>query len=240
MDPSAYFITILISLFAVIDPLGAVPIFLIITPDKTPRARVAIALKSAAAVCVVLTLFALFGHLVLTYFGISPQAFEIAGGLILIKLAYDLLWARLSEIRFTAREEEEGLLRSDVSVIPMAMPLLSGPGAIATVVVLSHTAEQLWMNYFPGRRHPGKQPAGFIDPQPVDPPGPDTQRNRRGSPDPDHGPDPDGRGSSVRYFGDCQDIEMIVQWDSSLCPARVGRTKALYWSAHLMREFFKF
>ena len=148
MDPSAYFITILISLFAVIDPLGAVPIFLIITPDKTPRARVAIALKSAAAVCVILTLFALFGHLVLTYFGISPQAFEIAGGLILIKLAYDLLWARLSEIRFTAREEEEGLLRSDVSVIPMAMPLLSGPGAIATVVVLSHTAEQLWMNYF--------------------------------------------------------------------------------------------
>jgi multiple antibiotic resistance protein len=148
MDPSAYFITILISLFAVIDPLGAVPIFLMITPDKTPRARVAIALKSAAAVCVILTLFALFGHLVLAYFGISPQAFEIAGGLILIKLAYDLLWARLSEIRFTAREEVEGLLRSDVSVIPMAMPLLSGPGAIATVVVLSHTAERLWMNYF--------------------------------------------------------------------------------------------
>ena len=148
MDPSAYFITILISLFAVIDPLGAVPIFLMITPDKTPRARVVIALKSAAAVCVILTFFALFGHLVLAYFGISPQAFEIAGGLILIKLAYDLLWARLSEIRFTAREEEEGLLRSDVSVIPMAMPLLSGPGAIATVVVLSHTAERLWMNTF--------------------------------------------------------------------------------------------
>jgi multiple antibiotic resistance protein len=148
MDPSTYFITTLISLFAVIDPLGAIPIFLMITPDKTTRARVAIALKAALAVALILTLFALFGHLVLVYFGISPQAFEIAGGLILIKLAYDLLWARLSEIRFTAREEEEGLLRSDVSVIPLAMPLLSGPGAIAAVVVLAHTADRLWMNYF--------------------------------------------------------------------------------------------
>lgn len=148
MDPSTYFITTLVSLFAVIDPLGAVPIFLMITPDKTPRARAAIALKAALAVALILTLFALFGHLVLVYFGISPQAFEIAGGLILIKLAYDLLWARLSEIRFTAREEEEGLLRSDVSVIPLAMPLLSGPGAIAAVVVLSHTADRVWMNYF--------------------------------------------------------------------------------------------
>lgn len=148
MDPFAYFITTVVSLFAVIDPLGAVPIFLMITPDKTPRARVVVALKSALAVFLILSLFALFGHLVLAYFGITPQAFEIAGGLILIKLAYDLLWARLPEIRFTAREEEEGLLRSDVSVIPLAMPLLSGPGAIATVVVLSHTAEQLWMNYF--------------------------------------------------------------------------------------------
>jgi multiple antibiotic resistance protein len=118
-----------------------------ITPDKTHRARVVLAFKSAVAVCIILTLFALFGHLVLAYFGITPQAFEIAGGLILIKLAYDLLWARLPEIRFTAREEEEGLLRSDVSVIPLAMPLLSGPGAIAAVVVLSHTADQSWMTY---------------------------------------------------------------------------------------------
>ena len=148
MDPFTYFITTLVSLFAVIDPLGAVPIFLMITPDKTPRTRAVIALKAALAVALILTLFAVFGHLILAYFGITPQAFEIAGGLILIKLAYDLLWARLSEIRFTAREEEEGLLRSDVSVIPLAMPLLSGPGAIATVVVLSHTADRLWMNYF--------------------------------------------------------------------------------------------
>ena len=148
MDPFTYFITTLVSLFAVIDPLGAVPIFLMITPDKTPRTRAVIALKAALAVALILTLFAVFGHLILAYFGITPQAFEIAGGLILIKLAYDLLWARLSEIRFTAREEEEGLLRSDVSVIPLAMPLLSGPGAIAAVVVLSNTADRLWMNYF--------------------------------------------------------------------------------------------
>lgn len=144
-DPWIYFFTSLISLFAVIDPLGAVPIFLMITPNKTAQNRLGIAAKSALAVSVILVVFALFGHLVLAYFSISPPAFEIAGGLILIKLAYDLLWARLSEIRFTAREEEEGMTKRDISLIPLAMPLLSGPGAIATVVVLSQAAEEVWM-----------------------------------------------------------------------------------------------
>ena len=142
----AYLLTTLISLFAVIDPLGAIPVFLLLTPDKSPGERRQIALKAGAAVFVILSIFALFGHLILKYFGISPQAFEIAGGLILIKLAYDLLWARMPGLKSTVREEEDGLLKADVSVIPLAMPLLSGPGAIAAVVVLAHTAEASWMN----------------------------------------------------------------------------------------------
>jgi multiple antibiotic resistance protein len=147
MDESlAYLLTTLISLFAVIDPLGAIPVFLLITPGKSPPERRRIALKAGAAVFVILSIFALFGHLILKYFGISPQAFEIAGGLILIKLAYDLLWARMPGLKSTVREEEDGLLKADVSVIPLAMPLLSGPGAIAAVVVLAHTAEASWMN----------------------------------------------------------------------------------------------
>jgi multiple antibiotic resistance protein len=142
----AYLLTTLISLFAVIDPLGAIPVFLLLTPDKSPGERRQIALKAGAAVFVILSIFALFGHLILKYFGISPQAFEIAGGLILIKLAYDLLWARMPGLKSTVREEEDGVLKADVSVIPLAMPLLSGPGAIAAVVVLAHTAEASWMN----------------------------------------------------------------------------------------------
>lgn len=144
-DPLTYFFTVWISLFAVIDPLGAVPIFLSLTQERSRRNCMAIAGKSALAVSVILLVFALFGHLVLAYFSISPPAFEIAGGLILIKLSYDLLWARLSEMRFTTREEEEGLTKRDISLIPLAMPLLSGPGAIATVVVLSQAAEETWM-----------------------------------------------------------------------------------------------
>ncbi len=144
----AYLLTTLISLFAVIDPLGAIPVFLLLTPDKSPGERRRIALKAGAAVFVILSIFALFGHPILDYFGISPQAFEIAGGLILIKLAYDLLWARMPGLKSTVREEEDGLLKADVSVIPLAMPLLSGPGAIAAVVVLAHTAEASWMNYW--------------------------------------------------------------------------------------------
>jgi multiple antibiotic resistance protein len=144
----AYLLTTLISLFAVIDPLGAIPVFLLLTPDKSPGERRRIALKAGAAVFVILSIFALFGHLILRYFGISPQAFEIAGGLILIKLAYDLLWARMPGLKSSVREEEEGMLKADVSVIPLAMPLLSGPGAIAAVVVLAHTAELSWMTYW--------------------------------------------------------------------------------------------
>ena len=144
----AYLLTTLISLFAVIDPLGAIPVFLLLTPDKSPGERRRIALKAGAAVFVILSIFALFGHLILNYFGISPQAFEIAGGLILIKLAYDLLWARMPGLKSTVREEEDGLLKADVSVIPLAMPLLSGPGAIAAVVVLAHTAKASWMNFW--------------------------------------------------------------------------------------------
>jgi multiple antibiotic resistance protein len=144
----AYLLTTLISLFAVIDPLGAIPVFLLLTPDKSPGERRRIALRAGAAVFAILSIFALFGHLILNYFGISPQAFEIAGGLILIKLAYDLLWARMPGLKSSVREEEDGLLKADVSVIPLAMPLLSGPGAIAAVVVLAHTAEESWMNYW--------------------------------------------------------------------------------------------
>ena len=144
----AYLLTTLISLFAVIDPLGAIPVFLLLTPDKSPGERRRIALKAGVTVFAILSIFALFGHLILNYFGISPQAFEIAGGLILIKLAYDLLWARMPGLKSTVREEEEGLLKADVSVIPLAMPLLSGPGAIAAVVVLAHTADKSWMNYW--------------------------------------------------------------------------------------------
>jgi multiple antibiotic resistance protein len=144
----SYLLTTLISLFAVIDPLGAIPVFLLLTPEKSAGERRRIAMKAGAAVFAILSVFALFGHLILDYFGISPQAFEIAGGLILIKLAYDLLWARMPGLKSTVREEEEGMLKADVSVIPLAMPLLSGPGAIAAVVVLAHTAEKSWMNFW--------------------------------------------------------------------------------------------
>jgi MarC family membrane protein len=122
-----------------------VPIFILLTPGKTDRKRKWIAFKAAFTSLIILSLFVIFGHYILTYFGISTPAFEIAGGLILIKLAYDLLWARLPEIKCTPREEEEGLLKKDISLIPLAMPLLSGPGAIATVFILSKTADRPWM-----------------------------------------------------------------------------------------------
>lgn len=141
-----FFITSLISLFAVIDPLGIVPIFLLMTPDKGEAERRAIAAKASLTVFIILTLFALFGDWILTFFGISPEAFQIAGGLILIKLAYDLLWAHTpGKLKSSQKEEEQSRLKEDISIIPLSMPLLSGPGAISTVVALAQPSGSLLM-----------------------------------------------------------------------------------------------
>jgi multiple antibiotic resistance protein len=128
------------TVFFVVDPLAAVPIFLSITARDTQAKRAGMARRAALAAFCTLALFSLAGGLIFRAFGISLGAFKAAGGLLLFLMSIDMMRAQPSRTRSTAEEEQEGLEKEDVAIVPLAIPLLSGPGAIATVMVLMSRA----------------------------------------------------------------------------------------------------
>jgi multiple antibiotic resistance protein len=128
------------AVFFVIDPMANVPIFLTITASDTPAQRRRTALRAAAATWVTLSVFALAGGLIFKAFGISLGAFKIAGGLMLLLMSVDMMRAQPSATRTSAEEQGEACARDDVALFPLAIPMLAGPGAIATVMVLMSRA----------------------------------------------------------------------------------------------------
>jgi multiple antibiotic resistance protein len=124
------------AVFFVVDPIAAIPIFLAMTENETPAQRARTALRASFTSGLTLTLFAMAGGLIFKFFGISLGAFKIAGGVLLFLLALDMMKAQPSRTRATPEEEKEGIEKEDVAIIPLAIPLLAGPGSIATVMVL--------------------------------------------------------------------------------------------------------
>ena len=124
------------AIFFVVDPLAVLPIFLAMTANETPAQKRATALRAAITCGITLTVFAAAGTLIFRFFGITLGAFKIAGGVLLFLVALDMMQARQSRTRSTPEEEQEGIEKADVAIIPLAIPLLSGPGSIATVMVL--------------------------------------------------------------------------------------------------------
>lgn len=128
------------AVFFVIDPMAIVPIFLTITASDAPAQRRRTAARATFAAWVTLSVFALAGGLIFKAFGISLGAFKIAGGLMLLLMAVDMMRATTSPTRTTAEEQGEASARDDVAIFPLAIPMLAGPGAIATVMVLMSRA----------------------------------------------------------------------------------------------------
>lgn len=128
------------AVFFVVDPFVAVPIFLSITARDSAAHRRQMAARSAVAVFVTLSLFALAGGLLFKLFGISLGAFKIAGGIMLLLMAIDMMRAQPSRTRSSAEEQAESIEKEDVAIVPMAIPMLAGPGAMATVMVLMSRA----------------------------------------------------------------------------------------------------
>jgi multiple antibiotic resistance protein len=124
------------AIFFVVDPLAVLPIFLAMTANESPAQKRATALRAAITCGITLTVFAAAGSLIFRFFGITLGAFKIAGGVLLFLVALDMMQARQSRTRSTPEEEKEGIAKADVAIIPLASPLLSGPGSIATVMVL--------------------------------------------------------------------------------------------------------
>lgn len=122
--------------FLVIEPISMVPMFGALTRGGEPGYRRRMAYKSVAISALIFIVFALGGDLVLQALGVSVNAFKIAGGALLFLLSVDMVFARQSGLRSTTvREQDEARYREDISVFPMAFPLIAGPGALATLLL---------------------------------------------------------------------------------------------------------
>jgi len=133
----ASFVTSVISLFVIVDPPGNVFPYLALSAGCDPKSARALAWQACLYGFLILTAFVIFGRLVLEFFGISQPAFQIAGGLVLFRIAFDMMEGRGHFNRLdTSSSLSPGDYR-DIALIPLAMPLLSGPGAISTVLVLT-------------------------------------------------------------------------------------------------------
>ena len=132
------------TLLLVVDAPAAVPLFLSMTASDSAAHKRSTALRAAVATAVVLAAFAALGSVIFRVLGISLGAFRIAGGVLLFLLAVDMLRAERSRQRTSPEEEAEGVDRPDVSIFPLAIPMLAGPGATSTVMVLISRAEVAW------------------------------------------------------------------------------------------------
>lgn len=134
----------LTSIFFLVDPFAVIPLFLAVTSDASAEQRRQTARRSAFTCAIVLCAFALAGSLIFKLFGITLPAFKIAGGIILLQIGIDMLQAKQSGQRSTPEETEEGAAKEDASIIPLGMPMLAGPGAISTVMVLIGESHTMW------------------------------------------------------------------------------------------------
>ena len=128
-----FFINAFVALFVIIDPVGLTPVFLALTQGHGSAERRTIGRRAILVSFGILTVFGLMGEAVLHFVGISMPAFRIAGGILLLLTALDMLFERRTKRRDHTAEEEE---RPDPSVFPLAIPLLAGPGAITTTILL--------------------------------------------------------------------------------------------------------
>lgn len=129
-------LTAFTTLFVIIDPIGLAPLFLAMTSGYDPAFRRRIALRACGVAFGILLVFALFGEGILEIIGISMPAFRIAGGILLFLTALDMLFERRQSRRRDQAEGGQEEHQDDPSVFPLAIPLLAGPGAIATVILL--------------------------------------------------------------------------------------------------------
>ncbi|MBI5623338.1 MAG: NAAT family transporter [Elusimicrobia bacterium] len=128
------------ALFAMVDPLGAIPAFLAMTPQNSAAERQRMARTACLVAGFVMAAFAGLGNIIFKVFGITLPALQIAGGLILLLAALDMLRAQRSPLKETVEEKAEGEAKDNVAVTPLGIPMLSGPGAITTAMVLHQKA----------------------------------------------------------------------------------------------------
>jgi multiple antibiotic resistance protein len=132
------------SIFFLVDPFAAIGTFMAITADEDAQERKRTARRGAFTCFIVLTSFALVGKLIFRMFGITLPAFEIAGGVVLLLIGIDMLEAKRSPTQESGHETAEAAQKEDAGIVPLGIPMLSGPGAISSVMVLVGQANRVW------------------------------------------------------------------------------------------------
>jgi multiple antibiotic resistance protein len=131
-----FFVKALVAMFTVVDPVGLVPVVITLTAGMPTAERHAVILRAVIIAGVVLAFFGVLGHAIFASLGVTSEAFSIAGGALLFMVAIDMLFGRPSGVRETPREAREARLREDVSVFPLAIPMIAGPGSATTLILL--------------------------------------------------------------------------------------------------------
>lgn len=139
-DAIGFLLTAVAAIFVIVEPVGAAPTFLALTAGR-PQAEVRrIALRTSLVGATVLLAFAFSGHAFLDFLGVRIDAFRMAGGLLLLLTALDMLRGKTSSCRCTPAEIDDARSKEDIAIVPLAIPLLSGPGAMAAVMMLTSRA----------------------------------------------------------------------------------------------------
>lgn len=134
------------SLFVIVDPIATVPAFLAMTPNDTPQSRLRMARIACITSAVILIVFAFAGRWIFRFFGITASSFQMAGSIVLLLVALDMLRAQRSRVQETAEETTAGTAKEDIAVTPLAVPMLAGPGAISTVILLNSKAADIYQH----------------------------------------------------------------------------------------------
>ena len=133
-----------IALIVITNGFSAIPIFLSLTPDNTNAERKRIALKAGLSIAIIFAVVILFGSFILSIFGISVSAFKVAGGVIIFMLGISMLNSKQSGIKHTRQEHEYAKEKEEIAIVPLALPIIAGPGTISTLVVYSNSYVSIW------------------------------------------------------------------------------------------------
>jgi len=140
LDLVGYILLATSSLFVIIDPIATVPAFLAMTASDTPQQRIKMARLACLVAAGLLLAFAIGGKWIFQFLGITIPAFQMAGSVVLLLVALDMLRAQRSRVHETVEETDAGAAKEDIAITPLAVPMLAGPGAILTVVLLHNKA----------------------------------------------------------------------------------------------------
>jgi multiple antibiotic resistance protein len=140
----SYSVVAFSAIFFVVDPFAVVPVFITITEGDSEEKRRLMARRACVVSAAILLTFLVGGGLIFRLFSLTLAAFKIAGGILLLMTALDMLRSMPARTRTSGKEVSEAMHKPDVAIVPLAMPLLAGPGAIATVMVLTAQATKIW------------------------------------------------------------------------------------------------